>query len=161
MRKSTVTRLGDFNVSVPPSYTVVEHRFRLNRILYGIARFVHRFRGGEGKELPRIKLWKSYEIEIGNHSLTLTCQHHGEPEDLADEILSMCKNKIELEPFAIGACKGVKCGRYEEPWTTVIWRVKKRDCMIIFCLQGDGIPSDEVQRDIDQILERTTYVGSA
>jgi len=113
-------------------------------------------------DLKSLKGFHSYEVKMGEHSFTFyTMLGNQEPEDLAELGESQTRHRPILKDFNIKNCHGKMCGNYSEEFTSIVWWLKKGNCMICFNLQGFGMPSDEVKSDISNIFENLKYVDKA
>jgi len=159
-------RTGNFQVSVPESYEVVEHdHYQEQRAFFenppafddpAVAEFLNQHEP-DWEAIRSIP--NSFEVKMGRHSLIIVAREHGEPDDLAEAILASTKRTVTLTDVAVGKYRGKTHGQYSDRFTWIDWWVKEANCMITFNLQGRGMPSQKVKKDVEAALGSLEWIA--
>ena len=155
-----------FQVSIPKKYKVKKHYpYIVNLLFFTIIRFLKvwselkKFIKKNPPDLKLLKGFRSYEVKMEEYSFTFyTMLGDMEPEDLADLGESQTRCRPILKDFNIKDYHGKMVGNYSEEFTSIIWWLKKGNCMICFGLQGLGMPSKEIKEDVSNILNSLEYI---
>ena len=158
-------RSGDCEVSIPEGYEIVEHdHYQEQRTFFEdlptddpLIAEVLRGRTPDWQTIRKMR--NSFEVRMGDHLLLFHTQEHGQPEDLADFILSQTKQRVVLSECLVGDCLGKAYGQYSDDMTWMDWWAKKGTCMICFNLQGRGIPVPRIKQDVETILRGTKWIA--
>lgn len=154
---------GKFVISIPKKYKIKRHNpYLMNKLffLFFKRRIKKEFPGlaNYSPDLSGLKGFYSYEVKIGAHSFIFYTIDNGKPEDLAESISLQTRYSPVLQDVTINGCNGKMYGSYSEQMTRIEWWIKRDDCMICFCIQGIGMPSQVVQDDVSDILNSLEYI---
>jgi hypothetical protein len=155
---------GKFIISIPKKYKIKRHNpYLMNKLFFIFfkRKIKKEFPGlaNYSPDLSKLKGFYSYEVKMGTHSFIFYTEiDNGKPEDLAESIFLQTKYSPVLQDVTINGCHGKMYGSYSEQMTWIEWWIKRGDCMICFCIQGIGMPSQVVQDDVSDILNSLEYI---
>jgi hypothetical protein len=155
-RQFQIIRSNSFLVSVAKKYRVIKHDiYKMQK------KFFDSPIGQRVKPFALIDQFKgliSYEVRLDRHCLFFSTECGDRtPEDLKSLLEDEGRSTVELHDYKVGAINGKMVGGYSHAFSRIIWWLKAGDCLIWFDFHGIGEPSDEIKRDVRQIVESIEY----
>lgn len=101
---------------------------------------------------------------LGKFRFSFHVSPRGEPQGLADFILSCTKRRVNVVPVVINSIPGVTYGGYDPQRTWIDWWLKKGDGMLCINLQtdvsvdGTSPPSKDELDAHSQVINSVRYI---